>query len=241
MGQLDGRKILVTGASSGIGAATARALAAEGARVAVVARRETELVDVADDIGGSAHPADLRDVAASQLVVADAADALGGLDAVVNNAGVALVGTVADGDPEDWRTMLELNVLATLTVTQAALEHLRASSHGHVVNVSSMSGRRVPSATGGIYGASKAAVHALSEGLRREVAEDGIAVTVVAPGLVDTDLLTGVDGEAAASLAERLGDGLAPDDVAAAIVHALTRPPGVCIREIAVAATSQGS
>lgn len=240
-GALEGRRVLVTGASSGIGRATAQACAQAGARVACLARRAEELARVAEGIGGVAVTADVADERSARDGVDRAADALGGLDAVVNNAGAMVLATVSDGRPADWRRMLDVNVLGLLVVTQACLPHLRAADHGDVVNMSSMSGRRVPNAAAGVYAGTKHAVHAISEGLRRELGPDGIRVTVVAPGLVDTDFgSAGTDPEAHERVRRRQADiGLAPADVARQVAHVLAQPAHVTVHEVALLPTAQ--
>jgi NADP-dependent 3-hydroxy acid dehydrogenase YdfG len=240
-GPLGGRRILVTGASSGIGAATARAVAGAGGRVALLARRAGRLEELADELGGVAVPADVSDAIAARDAVDRAAEQLGGLDAVVNGAGLARPGTVADGDPDAWRTMFDVNVLGLLHVTQPAIAHLRAAGRGDVVNVSSMSGRRIGSVEMAVYSASKAAVHAVSEGLRRELRPDRIRVAVVAPGFVDTPIFEGVDGEGVDRLRRGAAEqGLPVDTVADAIVRILASPPELVHVEVAMVSLEQG-
>lgn len=241
-GALEGRRVLVTGASSGIGAATVRACAQAGARVACLARRTDLLATLADEVGGAAVTADVSDEASARAGVESAAAQLGGLDAVVNNAGVMLLGTVAGGRPADWKRMLDVNVFGLLVVTHAAVAHLRKAGRGDVVNVSSMSGRRVPNAAAGVYAATKHAVHAITEGLRRELHPEGIRATMVSPGIVKTDIgAGGADTEALARI-NRLQDelGLAPADVARQITWILAAPPHVAVHEVALLPTGQG-
>lgn len=241
MSQLGGRRVLVTGASSGIGEAVARACADAGARVACLARRAERVTALADELGGVAVPADVRDVPGTRRAVDEAAAALGGLDAVVNNAGVALPGPIAEADPEDWRTMLEVNVLGLLVVTQAAIGHLRAAERGDIVMVSSMSGRRVPGSNSGVYAGTKHAVHALSQALRRELSPDAIRVAVIAPGFVRTGIFADLDDpDARRRLQERLvNEGIDPQVVARQVVQILAEPPEVNVYEVAVLATAQ--
>jgi NADP-dependent 3-hydroxy acid dehydrogenase YdfG len=194
VGSLEGRRVLVTGASSGIGAAVARAAADAGARVALLARRQEVLAELAAELDGVALVADVTDLAAVTEAVDRAAEELGGLDAVVTAAGLVRPGGIRDADPEDWRVMLEVNVLGTLHAVRAALPHLEAADHADVVTLSSMTGRRLATAELGVYAASKAGVHALSEGLRQElrvrrrpIRGDGGR----GPGLVDTPIFAG--------------------------------------------------
>ena len=238
--RLAGRRLLVTGASFGIGQATARAAAEAGARVALLARSEDQLRTLADQLGGVAVPADIVDAGAARAAVDAAAEALGGLDGLVNAAGVARPGPIATTSPSDWQLTFDVNVRGLLHVTQAALPHLAAAERADVVNVSSMSGRRVGSPEMAVYAASKAAVHALSEGLRREVADDGVRVSVIAPGFVHTGIFDDQGSEAA----ERLGRkgqevGLDPRQVADRIVEVLAAPPEVVHVEVAMTSADQ--
>jgi clavulanate-9-aldehyde reducatase len=242
-GALDGRRVLVTGASSGIGAATARAVVAAGARVALTARSADRLADLTTELGSAATPltCDITDDAAAAATVDRAADALGGLDAVVNAAGLFTSGPVADTDPAAWRAMFDVNVLGLLAVTRAAVPHLRAGTAPAVVNISSMSGRRVPRPDSGVYAATKFAVHALGEALRMQLRHDGIRVSTIAPGLVDTPISDDwPDDEHARDFRRRLReDGLAPAAVAEAVVHVLATPAGVTVVEYAVMSIRQ--
>lgn len=236
--------MVVTGASSGIGAATARRAAAAGARVGLVARRADRLADLAAETGGRAVEADVTDAAAVGAAVDELAASLDpdrppGLEALVAAAGTMSLGSVADTDPARWREILDVNVLGVLTAARAALAHLDAD--GTIVLVSSMSGRRVPSAPGGVYAASKHAVHAVADTLRLEAGPRGVRVTTVAPGFVATDLMADQSGcEDVARFRGRMHEqGLAPNDVAHAIEHVLGLPSGVTVVEYALVSTRQ--
>lgn len=240
MGDLRERRVLVTGASSGIGAATARALAAAGARVGLLARRKDALEELAAELDGVAVPADVRDHEVTRTAVDAAAARLGGLDGLVNAAGLVRPGLVATSDPEDWRRMLDVNVLGLLHATRAVIPHLRAAGRGDVVNLSSMSARRIQSPQMGIYGASKAAVHMLSEGLRRELAGDRVRVTVLAPGLVDTPIFEGLDDPVSTRLRDAAPRaGLRAEEVASAVVDVLAAPEHLMHVEVALLSLDQ--
>ncbi len=240
-GDLHGRRVLITGASSGIGAATARAVVAAGGRVALVARRRDRLEHLAGELDGFAVPADVTDLDQLTAAVSAAVDGLGGLDAVVNAAGVMRPGTVGEGDPADFRLMVDVNVLGVLHAIHLCLPHLRRADHADVVNLSSMSGRRVPSGTGGVYAGTKFAVHAISQGLRLELADDAVRVTTIAPGFVDTPIFAEVEGEVASRYRESAAaEGMAPEVVADLVVLALAAPREVELVELAVVSTTQG-
>lgn len=243
MGDLGGRRILVTGGSSGIGAAASRAIVGSGGAVALLARRRGPLEDLADDLGEQAVvvPGDVTDKAAVRSAVATAADRLGGLDGLVNAAGVVRPSLVGDADPEDWQVTFDVNVVGLLTVTQAVLDHLRGETPADVVNVSSMSGRRRSSVDMTVYSASKFAVHVISGGLREELADDGIRVTLVSPGYVRTPIFDDVaDRNAAARHRDNLmATGLDPDVVGDQVAWVLAQPPGVSLVEIATTSARQ--
>ncbi len=238
--RLTGRRILVTGGSSGIGRATAAAITAAGGRVALLARRAEPLERVAAELGGAAVPADVVDPEATRAAVAAAAEQLGGLDGLVNAAGVVRPGPIADTDPADWQLMFDVNVRGLLHASQAAIPALRAAERSDIVNISSMSGRRLGSVSMAAYAASKAAVHTISEGLRRELADDRVRVSCIAPGIVATPFLDEVDDPAAASLRDRATEvGLPADQVADRIVDVLASPPGLVHVEVAMISIDQ--
>lgn len=245
-GLLEGRVALVTGASSGIGEATAVALAAEGARVALGARRSDRLAEVVKRIdadGGTALALDLdvTDEAQANEAVARTRTELGGLDIVVNNAGLMLLGAIVGADTEDWRRMIATNVLGLMYVTHAALPPLLAQGSGDIVNISSVAGRTAR-AGAGAYNASKWAVNAFSESLRQEVTARGVRVTVVEPGAVATELTNHITDAQARAGIERFVSQLRPltaDDVARVIVYAVSQPPHVSLNELLMRPTDQ--
>ena len=246
MKRLDGRIALVTGASSGIGEATAIALAAAGAKVAIAARRKDRLQALAARLAPlGADPlvleADLLDEHVAQRIVADTEHHFGQLDILVNNAGVMYLEPVAEADLGRWRRMLELNVLSLIASTQAALAGMRSRRDGHIVNVSSTAGR-IANPNAAAYSATKFGVVAFSEALRREVYADNIRVSVIEPGVVQTELRDHI-GHAAtqASLnawASNMRQ-LQPEDVADAIVFCVSRPAHVNVNEILMRPTDQ--
>jgi clavulanate-9-aldehyde reducatase len=243
-GPLEGRVAAVTGASSGIGEATVRALSEAGAAVALGARRSDRLEAIAATLEGRSlvRAVDVSDEAQARAFVQAAHDELGGLHVLVNNAGLMLLGPVAGAETEEWRRMISVNMLGLLYCTHAALSLIRQSGGGDIVNLSSTAGRRAePGAA--VYNMTKFGVHAFSEALRQEALHDGIRVTTVAPGFVDTELQghnrNPVVQQALSRSRERIGDVLQPQDIADAIVHALTRPPHVCLNEVVVRPTRQ--
>jgi NADP-dependent 3-hydroxy acid dehydrogenase YdfG len=243
---LAGRVALVTGASSGIGDAIARVLADAGAKVAIVARRRERLDVLARELGAAGAEvlvlaADLLREDENRRIVAGTEKHFGRLDILVNNAGVMLLSPVDGADPEDWRRMLELNVLAPMVSSQAALPGMRARGGGHIVNIASTAGRIAnPNISG--YSASKFGIVAFSESMRREVYKDKIRVTVIEPGVVETELREhiphagtkqAIDAWAAAMRQ------LQPEDVANAVLYCVTQPEHVNVNEILMRPTDQ--
>jgi clavulanate-9-aldehyde reducatase len=240
-GLLEDRKILVTGASSGIGEAVARTAAAEGARVALLARRQDRVEALAAELPGAvALVADVADYARTRAEIDRGVAAMGGLDSVVNNAGLMVYGLPSGTDPGVWQEMLNVNVLGILAVCRATVPYLRAASGPLIINVSSMGGRKVPLAGSGVYASTKFAVHALGDALRMELQPEGIRVTTLAPGFVDTPLTAGwPEGRPLEQWKANAKRGLLPDHVASVALHLLTLPPEVTVIEYAVTATAQ--
>ncbi|GGN15224.1 SDR family oxidoreductase [Halarchaeum nitratireducens] len=236
---------LVTGASSGIGAETAVQLAEAGADVALAARREGRLREVADRVEATGSealvvPADVSERDEVVRMVADTVDELGGLDVLVNNAGVMLLEAVADADPSNWRTMIEVNLIGLMNATKEALPHLREG--GHVINVSSVAGR-VAGETSSGYSATKFGVNAFTEGLRQEEADNGLRTTLIEPGFVETELADHIPDEDIQDHTEEMlaeMDVLQPADIARAIVYATDQPEHVSVNELMVRPTGQG-
>ncbi|MEV5986474.1 SDR family NAD(P)-dependent oxidoreductase [Streptomyces sp. NPDC052051] len=238
----------MTGASSGIGAATAWELARQGAAVALVARRTERLEELAARIhgqGGSCAvlTADLGDVGQTRQVVEDAVDRFARLDVVVNNAGYVAMGPIEEGDPANWRRMLDLNVDAVLRMSQAALPHLlRAAADGprqvaDLVNVSSVAGR-VARKNNAVYSATKHAVCAFSEALRQEVTGRGVRVGLVEPGMTVTEMTTDASGYSSARDMPQEA-WLRAEDLARAVTFMVTQPAHAAINEIMMRPTAQ--
>lgn len=250
-GRLDGTVALVTGASSGIGEAAALQLAAEGASVAVVARRRDRLDDLVGrigDAGGSAHAfdADITEADQAAATVARVVELLGRLDTLVNNAGVMLLGPALDAPVQEWQRMVDINVTGLLHVTHAALPHLVAAAAGDprgvadLVNISSVAGRRA-NAGSAVYNLTKFGVAALSEALRQELAAQHVRVSSVEPGAVATELTHHIREEIRESTARRFADIeiLHSEDIADAITWIVTRPRRVAVNEVLIRPTEQ--
>ncbi len=242
-GALDGRRVLITGASSGIGSAIADAVVAAGGRVALVARSADALAEQAERLGDAAvaAPADVTDADALAAATERAADELGGLDAVVCSAGLVRPGGILETSPDDWQVMFDVNVMGVLNTVHGALGRLRAAETADVIVLSSMSGRRRSSVAMGFYSASKFAVHVLSDSLREELGPEGVRVTVISPGFVNTPIFDGVEDDATREQYQTAvsTQGLPPEAVAANVVHALAQPAGVDLVEIAMLSTEQ--
>jgi len=246
-GKLDGQVVAITGASSGIGEATALALAAEGASVALAARRADRIEALAGKITGDGGKAlaietDVTDESQARAFVEGAKEGLGGLDGLVNNAGVMLLGPVAGAETDDWRRMIEVNLLGLLYCTHAALPIMGAQGSGHIVNLSSVAGR-MAAAGSAVYNMTKWGVGGFSEGLRQEVLHAGVRVTIVEPGFVDTELQghneLEIVKDGIKKMEKQIGDLLQAEDIAAAIVYALTQPQHVSVNEVLVRPTGQ--
>jgi NADP-dependent 3-hydroxy acid dehydrogenase YdfG len=251
MADLQGTVALVTGASSGIGQATARALAEQGAAVALVARRADRLEDLGGEIadaGGTALPieADVSQREQAEGAVARAVEELGRLDVLVNNAGVMLLGPIVDAPVEEWEQMVEVNLLGLMYTARAALPHLLEAGEreprrvADLINISSVAGR-IARKGSAVYNATKFGVGAFSEGLRQEVTRHHVRVSLVEPGAVATELQAHNRPEVREQIEKRFEDMdiLQAEDIADAIAYVVTRPRHVAVNEILVRPTEQ--
>jgi NADP-dependent 3-hydroxy acid dehydrogenase YdfG len=241
------RVAVVTGASSGIGEATGRALAREGYAVALAARREDRIKALAEEIssgGGKALavPTDVSDEQSARRLIETAKGELGSVDVLVNNAGVMLLGPILGAEIEHWQRMVNVNVLGLMYCTHAALPIMQEQGGGHIVNVSSVAGR-VARLGSGVYNATKFGVGAFSESLRQEALNYNVRVTIVEPGYVDTELQGHNEHPMVVERMEKdkqqIGKVLEADDIANAIVYAVTQPEHVSINEVLIRPTRQ--
>ncbi|WP_085654855.1 MULTISPECIES: SDR family oxidoreductase [unclassified Pseudomonas] len=234
--------IIITGASSGIGEATARRLSAAGHPLLLLARRIKRLEALALP-NTLSRRVDITDRAALLAAVAEAEVQFGPADALINNAGVMLLGEMSKQDPAQWDQMLDVNVKGLLNGVHAVVAGMIERKHGTIINVSSVAGRKTfPNHVA--YVGTKFAVHGLSENLREELSPHNVRVTTIAPGAVETELLSHTTDEAIktgyqAWKQDMGGTVLSAEDVATAIAYAYGQPQGVCIREIVMAATRQ--
>jgi NADP-dependent 3-hydroxy acid dehydrogenase YdfG len=249
--RLDGTVALVTGASSGIGEATARELSEQGAAVAIAARRKDRLDALAHDIraaGGRvlAVECDVTDQEQAIGLVSETVRELGRLDTVVNNAGVMLLGPIVDAPTQEWDRMIALNVQGLLYVAHAALPHLLTAAEGgprqvaDLVNISSVAGR-VARLGSGVYNLTKHGVGAFSESLRQEVTQRHVRVSLVEPGAVATELISHNRPEIQEMSRQRFGDmeRMVSEDIADAIAYIVTRPRRVAVNELLIRPTEQ--
>jgi NADP-dependent 3-hydroxy acid dehydrogenase YdfG len=233
--------VVITGASSGIGAATARAFAAAGNPLLLLARRADAMAELGlpDTMCISV---DVTDAAAVRAAIAQGEATYGPVGCLVNNAGVMLLGQADVQDPAEWQQMLNVNVMGVLNGIGAVLAGMKERGSGTIINISSIAGRKTfPDHAA--YCATKFAVHALTENIREEVADSGVRMVVIAPGAVETALLSHTtDAGIKAGYQEwkeSMGGAIAPETIAEAIMFAWNQPANVCVREIVVAATRQ--
>jgi NADP-dependent 3-hydroxy acid dehydrogenase YdfG len=236
---LQGQVILITGASSGIGMATARLLVPCKARLVLAARSEEKLKGLAREVeaaGGEALPvaADFSQIEEIDRVFARTADAFGQVDMLINNAGLGVYGLVVDGKPKDWRRMIDLNLFGLMYACQKALPLMLARKRGHIINVSSVAGRfSIPGWA--VYVATKWAVNGFTDSLRREVCRENIRVTLIEPGAVDTPWGENIPP----SFQAQRSAFLSAEDVARGILYAIEQPPQVAVNEILIRPTQQ--
>ena len=244
MRKLNGKIVLVTGASSGIGAATALALAAQGAIVAIAARRRQRLDDLATrirDNGGEALAieADITDESQAAAMVRRVLEDYGRLDMLFNVAGVGVGAPFQNTTTGEYREMVDINILGLLYAINAALPAMKRQGSGHIVIVSSGTGRYIHPSV--VYSGTKHAASAMAESLRREIGKDGIRVTVIEPGAVRTEFTANMRDDVRMAVEQRLGDmeQLESEDIAAAMLYAVSQPPRVNVNILTLYPTQQ--
>ncbi len=233
MQDLTGKVAVITGASSGIGEATARLLVSEGVRVVLVARRRERIAALVEDLGDAAVAltADVGDAAAVASVFAEVERRFGGLDLLFNNAGLGVNARFEASDPADWKRMIDVNLYGVLHCTQAAIPLMRGRAGAMISSVSSVGGR-YGTESWSVYSATKFAVVGFHDALRKELGGEGIRVSVIEPGAVWTEFGQNVS-EAMRERRESL-DALTSEDVAQALVYAFAQPPRVLVEEILI-------
>lgn len=240
---IENKVVLITGASTGIGAEVARRLAARGAKVAVAARRKEKLAEVVvgiEAVGGvaRAYALDVTDKKQMESVAAAVVADFGRLDVLINNAGLMPVRPMAEVNTDEWDAMIDVNLKGTLYGIAAALPRFIAQGSGHIINLSSVAGIKVFAPGGTVYSGTKFAVRAISEGLRQEVG-DKIRVTSIEPGAVDSELKFNTSGTAKDTVLDFYRQAIPADSVARAIAFAIEQPDDVDINEIVLRPTSQ--
>jgi len=233
--------IVITGASSGIGEAIARRLSDDGHPLLLLARR-VERLEALNLPNTLCAKVDVTDKTSFEQAIAKAENVYGPADGIVNNAGMMLLGQLDTQDASEWKTMFDVNVIGVMNGMQAVLSPMKARNSGTIINISSIAGRKT-FGNHAAYCGTKFAVHAITENVREEVAASNVRVTTIAPGAVETELLSHTTSDDIKAGYEEWKDGmggaLVPDDIARAVSFAMAQPQGVCIREIVLAATRQ--
>lgn len=246
MASLNGCVAVVTGASSGIGEATARDLAARGATVVAAARRADRLASLASSVANvHAFECDVTDVSSVQNMVDGTVAQFGRIDILVNNAGIGLTGPAVQVELEDWRRMVDVNVMGVLNCTHIALSHLIEAAKGprgvaDIVNISSVAGRKaLPGSS--VYAATKFAVNAFSDGLRQELASKHVRVSIVAPGFTKSEFIEHIRPDLLAKIRASLEamPAMTSEEIAETITFCVTRPAGVSVSDLLVRPTEQ--
>lgn len=243
---LKGKVAVVTGASSGFGEETALVLSEHGADIVAAARRMDRLADLEKRIQAKGAQVltlkcDVQQEADCKNLIEQTMKRFGRIDILINNAGVMLLGPIEGADTDDWRLMINTNVLGLMYCTHAAVPHMRKQKSGHIVNISSVAGRTARAGSG-VYNASKWAVGAFSEALRQEVHMDGIRTTIIEPGAAATELRDHITNKEVRDSVNKWAESmrqLESEDIAAAILYAVTAPDRVNVNEILIRPTDQ--
>lgn len=242
---IEGKVVVITGASSGLGEATARRLAAAGAKVVLGARRTDKLDKIVADLRRDGHEAvavrtDVAVRADVEALVAKAVEQFGRVDVLVNNAGIMPLSPLAKLKVDEWERTIDVNVKGVLYGIAAVLPRFEAQGGGHIVNLASVAGLKVFSPVGAVYSATKFAVRALSEGLRSEAGK-GIRTTIISPGAIESELQTHSSDPETSQMLQSFYEAnqISADSVARAIVYAIEQPDDVDINEIVLRPTAQ--
>jgi NADP-dependent 3-hydroxy acid dehydrogenase YdfG len=244
MSDIQDKVIIITGASSGIGAATARELIAKGAKLVLAARRESRLKELQTELSGVGNEVKYKvtDVASFEQMEELAAYTLnefGNIDVIVNNAGIMPLSPLHQTKISEWNSMIDVNIKGVLYGIAVVLPHMRAKRAGHIINVSSIAGHLVFEASA-VYSGTKFAVRAITEGLRMEEAANNIRTTIISPGTISTELLESIsDPDLKTSIVEVSKIGIEPASIARAIAFAIEQPADVAINEMIVRPTIQ--
>ncbi|GMA47586.1 SDR family oxidoreductase [Tetragenococcus muriaticus] len=245
MSNIKDKVVVIIGASSGIGAATTRKLANEGAKLIIAARREERLKELAEELKESSiiyKVADVTDKEQVQSVVDLAVNTYGRIDVLFNNAGIMPQGNLEAREYDKWQQMLDINIMGVLYGIGAALPYMKEQKDGLIISTDSVAGHVVYPGSA-VYNSTKFAVRTIMEGLRQEERENGIRSTIVSPGLVNTELVHTVGDkdleQNLKSAAEGEGTGLQPEDVANAVVYAVEQPAGVAVSEVLIRPSNQ--
>ncbi|MCT7946273.1 SDR family oxidoreductase [Shewanella septentrionalis] len=241
MNQVTKSLVVITGASSGIGAAMAKSFSAAGHPLLLLARR-VEAMQALELPNSLSISVDVTDTVAIKIAITQAEAQFGPVGCLINNAGVMLLGQIDVQDPNEWSRMLNINVMGVLNGIHAVLADMKARKTGTIINISSVAGRKTfPNHAA--YCATKFAVHALTENIREEVAMDDVRLITIAPGAVETELLSHTTSDDIKAgyhdWKEEMGGVIAPENVAAAALFAWQQPQNVCVREIVLAPTRQ--
>jgi NADP-dependent 3-hydroxy acid dehydrogenase YdfG len=245
-GKLTGKVALVTGASSGIGEATAVAMAKEGARVGIMARRKDRLADLVNKVDGLGEnllqiEGDVSVQSQAAKAVKDTHDKWGKLDILVNNAGIMLLGPFEDVDIREWERMVKVNVLGVMYCTHAAIPLMKKQKSGHIVNISSLAGR-LTSPVSAVYNLTKWGMGGFSDGLRQALTKDHIRMTIIEPGVVLTELTDHIPhAQTKQTTKNWVGSmkALESEDIANSIIYAVSQPEHVNVNEILIRPTEQ--
>lgn len=235
--------VVITGASSGIGKATAIKLSEEGHPLLLLARRKEKLEEL-NLPNTICRSVDVTDIESFRSAVKEAEEKFGKVDCLVNNAGIMLLGEAHNQDPKEWQRMLDVNVMGVLNGIHVVLDDMVRRNEGTIINTSSIAGRKTfPNHAA--YCGTKFAVHAITENIREEVSQHNVRMVIIAPGVVETALLTHTTSDEIidnySDWKKAIGGGLRPEDIANAISYAYSQPQNVCIREIVIATTRQDS